>query len=422
MGWESIKYAKDRIPNGKHWALSSLSETDQVFVKEYRWGEEIELFPPDMTPNDTSHIVGIVLTGVLEVYEYDTIVQSAPIYCHRPIRVLEVGDIFNDFTFVDRKILGLGPQHYARNGEKWGVMAGISSMISLCPEQGCETPPGSSKPEKINIATPQDENPRFENTIQGLIRHKNPQYKIELAYVRVDIENVNNIFFLNMLQSAWKRVQTYRAAPNSYNISERTSFVSKCNTFYLSSNHPVGSGDHGDKYGGKLQNTKLFPIFVETIFDAINRIERHEPLFVEAPAIYFGATFSDLPTECLVAKRIRDDDREFYFPIDLANHVVCNYAKQHSNVEIDISTGFSQSGIRKPRTNSANKYHGQDSNGNPYKGSNKHYWMDTAEKIVKVWTDENQSSTFDISVICRENEARQSLLFLKFIRKMKTVR
>lgn len=416
MGWESIEYVKARIPEDKHWTLSALSSSDLIFVKEYGWGDEIELFPSDMEPNDTSHIVGIVLHGVLEVYEFETIVTSTPIYCHRPIRILESGDVFNDFTFVDRKLLNLGPQHYARKGEKWGVMAGISSMISLCPASFCGDASDPDKKTKIDIATQQHSEARFENTIQGLVRDKNTDYKVKCAYFRVNIEIENDRFLLSMLKSAWRRVQTYRAAPNSYNIGKRTSFVSKCNTFYLSKEHPGGSGSEDDKYGGKIENTKLFPIFVEAIFDAINRVERHEPLFVDVPSEYLGAKFADLPVKCLIAKRIRESDAEFYFPIDLANHVVCNYAKQHLNVEIDIATGFSQSGVRAPRTNAANKYHGKDENGVPYKGSNKHYWKYTAEKIINVWKKENSDTPFLITVVCVENEFRQSLLFLKFVR------
>jgi hypothetical protein len=412
MGWKSVEYVTGKLPSDKHWALSALCSSDMLFVKEFAWGKEIDEFPAEVQPDDQHSVVGIVLSGVCEVYDYETISTTPPIYCHRPIRLLEPGDIFNDFKYVDRAVLAKPLEHKARNGEKWGVLSGINSMIAILSDEQIATG------RKVPISTSQyvDADARFDGTIQGFVRDVNPKFVSEIAYFKAKIQPESDIFFLSILKSAWKRVQTYRESPNSYNISSRAAFINRCNIFYATT-HPKGSRKPSTAYSNRIHNETIFPIFVEAIYDALNRVHRHEPLFVEVTKNGFGVNFDNAQTNCLIAKRIRDRDQVFYFPIDLANHIICSHAKQHSNTEGDIISGFGQGSARGPRKNVQNLYHGKDEYNIEYKGSNKHFWKMTAEKILKVWKTTNKSFAYDLSVEVMCNENMQCLLFVKFVKK-----
>jgi hypothetical protein len=294
--------------------------------------------------------LGIILEGEAELYESSWFDRKVVAY--RPIRLMEREDIFGDFALVNTVLIPGRPSQLG--GETWKLAAGKKCMLLL----------GGADPKKYpdNFELWKFFKGEFNETTELGIT------ELETTVIAfVDLQELcrGTPLFIHLLETAWKRAQTYQLCVNSYNYQSFFSFRSKFlqlesleakaeqSRAYAAREAralprqpeeaapaPKGSTQKGQQ---NAQRKSFAPMFAEALFDAINRPIRGEPVFSNidpgvqgSSKVYLQQLVQKLKTseklkinepEILVSSN--DYDKDFFFPLDLTNYFISVYALTH---------------------------------------------------------------------------------------------
>lgn len=259
---------------------------------------------------------------------------------YRPIRIVEVGDIIGDFSYIDRQ---LGLVGESRPGETWTIVCGARSAVFLSkkPLRVSDTYKYFRDDELLIANDGYD----YEQTYGEHNHLKKLDKIVEIARLPTSdfTAEERDRFTREMIAStSWKRSYTYRVCPNSYNFNELFKFkygASLQGGLYSNSTERKINGVH-DECGYEA----TIETFLDSLFDAINRPIRQEPVFgpcKQAAAMYKNLGLFD---DCLfpVRESKRQDIDTFYFPIGLTNFLLASYAN-NTNMTAKVRHGLTTS-------------------------------------------------------------------------------
>lgn len=361
----------DCIPPEKKWRIHVAPDTP-ILVVEYNHGDVIvDSKAPHANPRLNNHMA-IVISGMAELTEeYSLAVDknSPGVTCYRPIRLLEKGDMFNDFSIVDRNAFETVPA--ARPGEVWTLRSGRRSCEVL-PHQPITSFAQFRDDEGVHAG---------HNFFQ---RRFNEPCQVAYVYVNEGSEDFPKILH-DLMKNSWRRAYTYRACLNSYNVGEKLDFRYKALRSIGALNKVRGvlnhAGAHEDKkYSDKVNRPGITEPLLDAVFDAINRPSRDEPLFAELPG--YAHALGKILVSARPSKNPSIDT--FYFPIGRGNYLIAKHAISSGRGR-DFLEGLSVSAPRAPKLNPKGNY--AEYGGMPFKGNGMHFWSTVADEILKAYAD-----------------------------------
>jgi hypothetical protein len=386
---------KHQIPQDKAWR-DIIPDDKIVSLKEVPWGHCITSADLAERAEDPSgyYRISFITEGIAEVCEeYEFKPQGGGAgdgrlvcpHAYRPIRHLEVGDFFGDFSLVDRAVFG--PATRSRPFENWKLVYGGRSAIFLC--SGDATPPKHLfYNSKSGTGT---------RAVHHLLDRAHSGKKVSIIDVRWrDGEPRFDDFFHGLIRASWKRSYTYRLASNSYNVHHKFVFLRRAAEaigFFPEQN--AGNDRDTDKertfypYPFTVGYGLMGAIFLEALYDAINRPVRDEPLFAEVAWLQRGG---DLDTalksgKLLLPARFRKhvSIKKFYFPLGLTNFLVANFAQGIRKID-DVYQAFT-SFRPKPFTQQRDgRFHYFDKRTGKRvssKGNSLHFWKSIADMVLE---------------------------------------
>lgn len=361
----------DCIPPEKNWRVHIAADTP-ILVVEYSHGDVIvDSTNPDANPRLNNHMA-IVISGMAELTEEYSLTaheNSAGVTCYRPIRLLEKGDMFNDFSIVDRNAFETVPSN--RPGETWMLRSGRRS---------CEVIP--HKPISSYVQFRDDEGIHAPHNF--LQKNFNEPCQVAYVYVNEGSSDFHKLLH-DLMKNSWRRAYTYRACLNSYNVGEKLDFRYKALKAIGALNKVRGilnqaGADKDKKYADKVNRTEITEPLLDAVFDAINRPSRDEPLFAELPS--YGHSLGKILVSARPSKISSTDT--FYFPIGRGNYLLAKHAISSGRGR-EFLEGLSISAPRAPKLNPSGNY--AEHKGVTYKGNGMHFWHTVAEEILKTYTD-----------------------------------
>ncbi|WP_323799155.1 hypothetical protein [Parasphingorhabdus sp.] len=415
--------------------VNKIPDDSPVDVKEFSWGDEIPNKQGDPFSGNTIQLA-IVMVGQVEVVEIYRFKKDYKAF--RPIRILRQGDVFNDFKMVDKYVFSAPPE--SRPGEKWHIRAGCTASIS------------------IGTTTNQD---LFRATIGGkedfgvdsyLKNSFGENELVKIAYVSLDIDRISEELMIEVFKTAWRRSYTYRESPNSFNFQSKIRYLNRAVPKFSKLTKSVGrfqkitekelestnqktvkivrakqANNNAKKYPHSVLHQAIEPIFYDAIYDALNRPIRKEPVFFK-----YRSADSD-GVQVLVADYAENNSCEFYFPIDLNNHFICQYFGAMCNLphlddpnegERSMAQHYSADEILKAfGTAEAAREPKKIENGADGKkwnfGNGANFWKESAEYILDAYLANcpNGDYPFNVSVKSEKDFKGRPILLLEFHRK-----
>ena len=452
---DTSKYIAAMRELGKDWIFDPDPNTGkprvtQIYTTKYRWGEAIGTAPDYLRGHTNKIILGIVLGGLIEIFEVHDSFLGDTYYAYRPVRILEAGDIFNDFSAIDQHIFPESNSRESRPGEEWTIRAGLhSSLIARAQKKGAsairEKLPqieiyepeaiDSEVDDKIKLAH-EKENLQHKHSARAALHDANAKSTILVGYILIDFAECSDNFMINIMKSGWRRLLTYRNSPNSYNAAYRHGIVAE-GIKIIDDLVPDAKTGESYKYNPKHNRYDIQEVFIEAIFDAVNRPDRHEPVFFKFNKCNHILSLEKSHQDgMMVSKRVREEDKEFYFPIDFANHMIASLASRRTSAAgndkssnsgkfskrllsgFSISDAIAPIGAARDPAKPDKDIIYTDRDG-LRKGTEKHFWKTAAEKIVRLCIEKINLSRdcnyeYNIEVITLFSEHGHGLLFLKF--------
>jgi hypothetical protein len=361
----------DCIPPEKNWRTHIAADTPIVVV-EYSHGDVIVDSTAPGTNSRLNNHMAIVISGMAELTEEYSLTaheNSAGVTCYRPIRLLEKGDMFNDFSIVDRHAFETVPA--ARPGEVWTLRSGRRS---------CQVIPHKSISSFVQFRD--DEGIHAGHNF--LQRSFNEPCQVAYVYVNEGSSDFHKLLH-DLMKNSWRRAYTYRACLNSYNVGEKLDFRYKALKSIGALNKVRGilnqaGADKEKKYSDKVNRTGIMEPLLDAVFDAINRPSRDEPLFAEIPS--YAHSLGKILVSARPSKNPSTDT--FYFPIGRGNYLMAKHAISSGRGR-DFLEGLSISAPRAPRLNPIGTY--GEYKEEPFKGNGMHFWYTVADEILKAYAD-----------------------------------
>jgi hypothetical protein len=301
----------------REWIKELIKEKPKCKVAEYDYGALIQdtgtyYFERDGEPTKTKVLdkhLGVLISGSAELCEEQSIPGCVPAY--RPTRLLRAGDFFGDFSIVDATL----SRTVSQPGESWRMYAGRRSLII------------AADVEDHHLDKFRDE---YDDEIKPHVILNNTHDKqTRVAFFRESsLFAKHHNFFRYLVHQGWRRSITYRLGLNSYNFLRllwfRRMVDAKVDEIWKQAE------ESGKPYAPRVNKTHLVPIFVDALYDALNR-----PLTGD---LVFAASHGDLSEKFLKALGgIRGVNREkvwvaadpsnpnscpFYYPVDVSNYIV----------------------------------------------------------------------------------------------------
>lgn len=359
------------IPSEKKWRVHIAPDTP-ILIVEYNHGDVIvDSMAPKANPRLNNHMA-IVISGTAELTEEYSLAaheNSAGVTCYRPIRLLEKGDMFNDFSIVDRNAFDTVPA--ARPGEVWTLRSGRRSC-QVIPHKSISSFAQFRDDEGIHAG---------HNLLQKTF---NDPCQVAYVYVNEGSSEFPKLLH-DLMKNSWRRAYTYRACLNSYNVGEKLDFRYKALKSIGALNKVRGilnqAGAHEDKkYSDKVNRTELTEPLLDAVFDAINRPSRDEPLFAEIPS--YTHSIGKILVSARPSKNAATDT--FYFPIGRGNYLMAKHAISSGRGR-EFLEGLSISAPRPPKLNPLGNY--AEHKGVTFKGNGMHFWCTVADEILKAYSD-----------------------------------
>ncbi|MEA3044668.1 MAG: hypothetical protein QOH47_2506 [Sphingomonadales bacterium] len=374
---------KDRVPAAKEWR-DLIPVGKHVQLSEMAWGHEISSASqsPSIPDPDGVYRVSILVNGTAEICEeYELKPQkemkkreifTCP-HAYRPIRRIEAGDLFGDFKMVDRAIFPATVT--SRPFEDWKIVYGGRSAIFVL--DGQKKPPRDLFEEEEPVSGGR--------AVHHLIdRAKKGEKALVAEIVWNKDEPEFDSFLSEVLKSAWKRAYTYRLASNSYNIHHKFVFMRRARAAIGS--FPEQADNSGKKqYPYSVAYSLISGIFLEAIYDAINRPIRDEPIFAFVdrlgphPLLKQALQFGRILLPVRISKH--PEIKEFYFPIGLSNFLVVNFAAAQVDMP-DLYGGFTAEAPKAPEKVDGAYFRIVGGQKRTTKGNGMHFWKTVAETVV----------------------------------------
>lgn len=367
--------------------ITAIPDDSPVELVDFDWGADVpEIYGVPYAGCDVQ--IGIVIQGCIEILE---IHQFADYTAFRPIRIINEGGIFNDFDLLDKAILGRGA--ISRSDEEWFIRAGKQSSISILEAEDIST-----------FSVEKDSTTLYGTDI--FLKNKHSGTKIKIAYVSLCSNSVESDIIQKLLRISWKRVNTYRIAPNSYNFQNKIHYFRRVIPAFEGMVQKTAPSKN--KYGNATMHRRIELIFIDAVFDAINRPLRNEPLF-----------FCEHEEDCVLKSdyvSLKGETRLFYFPIDLNNHLVAQYFNlMCAQEKIGKITYKSME-----RTEKITKAFGvrdmPSPPGDGNKGNNSEFWLSTADAMISRYLTNYPGGDYPYSVkaVTKQDFRSRPILLLEF--------
>ncbi len=261
--------------------------------------------------------LGIVLKGRAEIYEKHIINDFT---AYRPIRILKKGELFGDFSVVDKCLDVSGN---SRPGETWEISAGFKSVLitNKVTDKTLKKyfKHSQLRTQKTSLIEPH----RFLDKLFTSITI--------IVFIDSSFVQEHKLFFNKLLAYSWCRAKIYRDALNSYNYSNKLRFATKVNTLIY---------DLFSKEENKSIKSYL-PLFIDAVYDVYNRPIREEPMFVVTPSP--GPEAEPLIQEAVLTREqlLCADDysavTDYWFPLDYGNYLVSANCCKDRDLEKTVS-------------------------------------------------------------------------------------
>ena len=153
--------------------------------------------------------LGIVLEGRAELFE---MYVSNGLAAYRPIRIIEPGELFGDFSVVDR-ILKLDGN--TRRGEKWQICSGFKSFAITSKIDNKDYQYFEPEDKEDKDKEGQNEEEPIEKAIyphllfDRILRHQ----KTKIAFFDSSFVVDDSPFFNKLIRYSWARAKIYRDCP-----------------------------------------------------------------------------------------------------------------------------------------------------------------------------------------------------------------
>lgn len=299
------------IPNDTKCILAIYEQGEAITDAKLAYHEIEKDFPEPL---------GIIINGRAEIHE----MCATDFTAYRPIRILKEADLFGEFSILD-KLHGFDGKGLP--GETWKINAGFKSAIITKIMNDSE---GLIWGEGVVS---------FHKLLDKIVDSKTVVAFIDSAQVVKD-----KSFSDKLHHYAWPRVKIYRDGINSFNYLRKLKFERDAMARII---NLAGSAKATQKkYDiGKSKVSTFRPLFVEAIYDACNRPLRGEPMFVKGNDLPIKSQYkNDLAgtglevSDILVAvEKDSYKTKDFWFPLDLANHMIAAYADNTTLMEIVVS-------------------------------------------------------------------------------------
>lgn len=230
-------------------------------TRTYKHGEEVgssnqKRFLKVELPNP----LGIILEGRLELYESYVAHGFA---AYRPIRIIREGELFGDFSALDR-CRGL---QGGRRGETWKLCSGYRSLF-VTKEVNSDNMHVFQKLSDRDDLDTDIHTHRILDTILNL--------KTTIVFIDSSFMARRDRLYNELLDYSWPRAKIYRDCLNSFNYVEKIKFT--MDAMKVISDLKLLRTIDGHKYTSKGRDPVLLHLFLDAIWDACNRPIRNEPM------------------------------------------------------------------------------------------------------------------------------------------------
>lgn len=363
---------RNQLP-AKDW-VALVGDDQPVRLVDFPWGAPL---PKSGAGALGAGEIGVILTGEAEVCEEHWLSPWGPedkneVYAcpcgYRPIRHLEVGDIFGDFSLLDEAVFSKSV--VSRPFERWNVVFGGRSAIFLGN--------GTGRPEQSFF-----EDEHNKRAIHHLLDRAMDKHRTSVAYIRWRPNDDLEGFLKGIFPSSWKRAYTYRLASNSYNVRHKFVFLGRARKALRAHRNKAGTKPK-HQYSDRVNFAEIAPAFVEAIYDALNRPIRDEPVFArcslesEDRDLQTVLKSGDIGRPTRISRH--PEISEFFFPIGLSNFLVCNYANATQQME-EFYKGISVKSCKGPVPSTGGREWHPTTGG--AKGTGLHFWQKAAELVIE---------------------------------------
>jgi len=405
MQYDEDKLVQDLISGERPWLVPFLKGRELI-LREFPWGYSENPFKAVGT--DARASISILISGFIEVYEEHFVeCESKSRYAYRPIKLFEPGDIFGDFELIDQAVFE-GKQ--LELGEEWGIAYGGRSALFYADRAGID------KEHFVLDAFKRNQRRDYapHHALKNLLRNKNATVKVaEFVLDELD-DDQRKALFSEIMKAGWKKAYTYRLCANSYNIQERFRFhqIAKQQTERLGDNSRLTTtkeskavthktyGSDAEKeaalqaevqrvarargkaqYDSRVNYRDIVDIFIDSLYDAINRPIRDEPVYAASSRLaeHYDLTqispFGKLMLPVRISRDVKKLMPSFYFPLGLANFLMCNYVSlfDEANAKARFFEGLGAEALSQPKMVGTACVE---------RGSKTQFWKDVAERII----------------------------------------
>ena len=328
--WEKL------IPPKTDCVVATYSQGEDIYSARAKYGVELAKFNKPL---------GIVLSGRAELYDVwlpSTVFtknKTKSVYysfaAYRPIRILNRGDIFGEFSVLD-ELNGLDGA--SRSGETWRISAGFKSSLITKQMQDSDI-------QHLFGETGDIDGDEILNVITHKLLDTILSGTTVIAYVDGNFIKKNSDIYYPLLEYAWKRAKIYRDCINSFNYTRKLDFERKAERI---ADRFVDKKDADGKpyLRGKVGLNLFAPLFFEALYDVCNRPFRCEPMFIRGQGLIvkegtdiektFNLATSGLKVSDILVASDSYKENDFWFPLDIANYLIASYSDKSTTMDIVV--------------------------------------------------------------------------------------
>lgn len=337
----SIK-AEHHLIVEKSWWKDLIPDSTELYLNTYVQGEMIFDIKPDkdgkkhveIPLSPFSNPLAIILSGRAEIYEIYTVYgffrkkkkgeKGLGLSAYRPIKILREGNIFGDFSILD-KCLGL--TGVGTEGETWKISAGFKTLWIT----GDCTKTAQYFHEFQEYSDDEDDD---ENIHVHRLFDKYISCDTTIAVIDGDSIIKRTDFYHQLLEHSWKGAKMYRECLNSFNYRKKIEFMKSAEKV-LNTFASIKYKKQNKKNSDKTDRKQIIPLFVDAIWDACNRPSRLEPMFAKCHLPYIESF--DINTVGLMNSEILSatdnfDEFPLLFPVDLTNYILASHFEENGEI------------------------------------------------------------------------------------------
>lgn len=327
---------KDLIPDAADMYLNTYTQGEMIFdTNPNKDAHNDSKKHPEKPLSPFSNPLAIILSGRAEIFEIYTVYgffrkkkkgdKGLGLSAYRPIRILREGNIFGDFSILD-KCLSLTDGGI--EGETWKICAGFKTLwitgdCTKAVQYLHEFQEYSEKDED------DDENIHVHRLFDKYIA-----CDTTIAVIDGDTIAKGTDFYYKLLEHSWVGAKIYRECLNSFNYRKKIEFMKSAEKVL----HTFSTAKYkkqNKKNSDKTDKKQIIPLFVDAIWDACNRPLRLEPMFANHPLPYIESF--DIDTVGLMDSEIlsaSDSFNEFplLFPVDLTNYILASHFEENGEI------------------------------------------------------------------------------------------